>query len=100
MVRRAFGNGRGAGLQAFTWALCCRLNSTQLDHATLRDQRKEPALAGQCLRALLEDVGVPIKKEKLLGLRGCGSKSLEVGTYQTGVRTQEKPKGKVYKGCG
>lgn len=96
MVRREFGNGRGAGLQA----RCCRLNSTQLDHATLRDQRKEPALAGQCLRALPEDMGVPIKKEKLLGPRGCGSKSLEVGTYQTGVRTQEKPRGNVYKGCG
>ena len=87
MVRREFGNGRGAGLQAFTWALCCRLNSLQLDHTTPRDQRKEPAPAGQCLRALPEDVGVPIKKEKLLGLGGCGSKSLEVGTYQTGIRS-------------
>lgn len=100
MARRELGNGRGAALQAFIWVLCCRLNSTQLDRATLRDERKAPALPGQCLRALPEDVGVPRKKEKLLRLGGCGSTSLEVGAYQTGVRTHEKPRGNVYKGYG
>lgn len=38
-----------------------------------------------------------MEKEKLSRQRDCGSKSLEVGTFQAGVRTGEPPRGNVYR---
>lgn len=76
--------------------LCCRLNEPS-DCEELRSQREAPALPNQCLTLFLEDVGLLTEREKLSRQGDYGSKSLEVGAFQAGVRTREPPRGNVYK---